>query len=248
MTFLKSTVQNCICFNSTFFIFKVELNAIDMESTILKHLLISGLVLIFFCAAHEQMQADSADPVLALIQEKYGTIESLTADFTQSFRSKALKTDFVEEGRLFIKMPGQMRWEYEKPEEKIAICNLSDSWLYMKEDNLVIKGSIGDSDSSRALLSLLTGAAEIEKYFSGKIVSDSGTAIVIDIRMKMKNDEFDHLVVTIDRNSRMIRKIEAFDLLGNVMTYSFRNIRENVKIKPGIFQFAIPPGARIKFQ
>ena len=241
-------IHNCNCLNGSFWIFKIELNAMILQSSFFRHFLIGILPFIFLCPANTDIHAASADPVLSMIQEKYGKLESITADFKQSFASKALKTEFAEDGKLFIKMPGQMRWEYGKPEEKIAICNGTDSWLYMKEDNLVIKGSIGDSDSSKALLSLLTGTAEIKKYFSGEIVSDGEDVIVIDIRMKVENEEFDHLVVTVDRKSRMILKIEAFDLLGNTMTYSFRNIRENVKIKPGIFQFAIPPGARIKFQ
>lgn len=192
--------------------------------------------------------AENADSVLNMVQQKLKSLKSLTADFTQSFSSRALGSSFEEKGKLFIKIPGQMRWDYEIPEEKIAICNGMESWLYIQEDNTVLKGNLESSDSSRALISLLTGTAELKNLFEGEVVSQSRNDITIRIRSKEENDQFDHLIVTVGRKSKMIVTIELIDALKNRMTYSFENIRENPEIDPGIFRFTIPQGAQIKFE
>ncbi len=209
-------------------------------------LLTIGIVLILM--SFPSFCAENADSVLDMIQQKLKSLRSLSADFTQSFSSRALGSSFEEKGKLIIKIPGQMRWDYETPEEKIAICNGMESWLYIQEDNTVLKGNLEDSESSRALLSLLTGTADLKSIFEGEVVSKKKNTITARIKSRAENDQFDHLIITVGRKNKMIVAIEVFDALKNRMTYSFKNIRENPEIDPSIFRFTIPQGAQIKFE
>ena len=209
------------------------------------------IMLAFFIlvlSTYSCLYAENADSVLEMIQNKYSKLKSFTADFTQSFASRALGSAFEESGKLYIKMPGQMRWDYEKPEEKIAVYNGAGSWLYIKEDNTVIKGNLDASESSRALLSLFTGMADLKRLFEGEVISRNNSNIIVKITLKAENDQFDHLIVAVDQKSKMVVRIEVFDLLGNTMTYLLKNIKENNDIKPDIFQFSIPPGAQLIFE
>lgn len=216
-----------------------------------------GIIIIFsLCAAFSgsflfegpSFGGESADPLLALIQEKFSRLKSFTADFTQSFESRALGSRLEESGELYIKIPGQMRWNYLKPEQKIAICNGTDSLLYLREDHVVIKGSLAGSEGSQALLSLLTGMADLRKLFEGEILSKDHREIVAKLRMREENDQFDELIIAVDSRKMRILRIEVLDPLRNRMIYSFSHIRENVAIPHDLFQFSIPPGAQVKLE
>ncbi|MEW5807132.1 MAG: outer membrane lipoprotein carrier protein LolA [Acidobacteriota bacterium] len=192
--------------------------------------------------------SESADSILTMIQEKYSHLKSFTADFTQSFESKALGSGITERGKLYIRIPSQMRWDYEKPEEKIAICNGTDSWLYIKDDNIAVKANLAASGGSQALVSLLTGMVDLRDLFEGELISKAHGEVIAKIRLKEENDQFDFLLITVNTRQKRLTRIEVFDLLGNRMVYSFNNIEENVEVKPELFQFSIPPGARLKFE
>ena len=43
-------------------------------------------------------------------------------------------------GKVYIKYPGMMRWEYEKPDRQIIITDADKLWIYRPEDNQVMTG------------------------------------------------------------------------------------------------------------
>ena len=43
-------------------------------------------------------------------------------------------------GRIFVKRPGMMRWEYQKPEPQTIVTNGSTLWIYRPEDQQVMIG------------------------------------------------------------------------------------------------------------
>jgi outer membrane lipoprotein carrier protein len=75
-----------------------------------------------------QVSAQAAESELTLEQildrlEKHYTGNNFKAEFIQESTVQAMAiTDFAS-GKIFVRYPGKMRWEYEKPEKQIIITD-----------------------------------------------------------------------------------------------------------------------------
>src|SRR5512139_1321965 len=79
------------------------------------------------------------DYILKEVEKRY-TATQFAADFLQESTIKAMEiTDFAS-GRLYVRYPGMMRWEYEKPERQVIITDGQKLWIYRPQDNLVMVG------------------------------------------------------------------------------------------------------------
>ena len=80
------------------------------------------------------------DYVLKELEKRY-TGSQFSADFLQESTIKTMEiTDFAA-GRLYVRYPGMMRWEYEKPERQVIITDGKKLWIYRPQDNLVMVGN-----------------------------------------------------------------------------------------------------------
>src|SRR5262249_30788281 len=63
--------------------------------------------------------ADVTAPELAAaLQRKYDSIKDFSADFVHAYEGGVLHKSITERGRLLVKKPGKMRWDYSTPETK----------------------------------------------------------------------------------------------------------------------------------
>ena len=90
--------------------------------------------------------ASAAEASLTLEQildrvEALYTDKSFEAKFMQESTLKAMDiTDFAS-GKIFVRYPGKMRWEYMKPEKQVIITDGFKLWIYRPADNQVMIGS-----------------------------------------------------------------------------------------------------------
>ncbi|MEJ2100325.1 MAG: outer membrane lipoprotein carrier protein LolA [Desulfobacterales bacterium] len=81
----------------------------------------------------------SVDQILDRIEKKY-TNSEFSADFIQRSYLKAMDIIDQASGKVYIKYPGKMRWEYEKPDRQIFITDGEKLWVYRPDDNQVQVG------------------------------------------------------------------------------------------------------------
>ncbi|MDH3877689.1 MAG: outer membrane lipoprotein carrier protein LolA, partial [Desulfobacterales bacterium] len=89
-------------------------------------------------AASETNQL-TVDQILGHVENKY-TNSKFAADFIQKSTIKAMNITDMATGKVYIKYPGMMRWEYEKPDRQIIITDGDKLWVYRPEDNQVMTG------------------------------------------------------------------------------------------------------------
>src|SRR5262249_5774826 len=88
-----------------------------------------GLILVAaFLGFNPRAAAQSElDQIINALQTKYNKLSSLAADFTQVYTPPGGRAK-RESGRLLLKKPGKMRWDYTTPETKLFISD--GKWLY----------------------------------------------------------------------------------------------------------------------
>src|ERR1700719_4201278 len=106
----------------------------------------------------------NVNTVARQVDDRYNHLQTLAADFTEIYQGSGMER--TESGRLWLKKPGKMRWEYRSPEEKLFVGDGRDGWLYLPAAKQVRKSSMKKLDDLRSPLAFLLGKTKLEKELS----------------------------------------------------------------------------------
>ena len=94
-------------------------------------------------AAQNEPAARRADlsltEIIDRVEQRYD-VPGFSAAFRQKSTIKAMDITDEATGKLFVKRPGKMRWEYEQPIPQVIITNGSRLLIHRPEDNQVMLG------------------------------------------------------------------------------------------------------------
>lgn len=195
------------------------------------------------------------DPeVMALIERIESYHQSLPhfeARFEQRFSPRIFGRDRVEAGRLTVKRPGRMRWDYESPERKVFVSDGVNTWFHVPADRQVVVGSFGDGAGSDAgspnPLDVLAGNATILDHFDP--LAEDGqpdpALRTISLVPRRQNGEMTALSLTVSAATGQIQAIEFEDLEGNHTSFRFSDFRFATDPDDALFTFTIPPGTDV---
>src|SRR5206468_8580826 len=80
--------------------------------------------LLFCCSVAEEAQEDQVKETVNKVEPRYRKMTDLTADFNQSTTVKGFATALQSSGRIYLKGPGKLRWDYLEPNlEQIFVDN-----------------------------------------------------------------------------------------------------------------------------
>ena len=111
-------------------------------------------------------QPASADAVARDLQKKYDRVSDFSADFVHSYRGGVLKQEAIERGRLLVKKPGKMRWDYTSPEKKTFVSDGHRLYSYIPQDKQVIVAPVPPDDQAPTPALFLTGKGNIVRDFT----------------------------------------------------------------------------------
>ena len=208
--------------------------------------------------ANPPSSRSAPDPeAVALIERVEAYHQSLPhfeARFEQRFSPRIFGRDRVETGRLTVKRPARMRWDYEEPEPKVFVSDGQSTWFHVPADQQVVVGALGsdgrgtDGDGGAVNpLEFLTGDATILDHFDALLASeppDPGRRTVVLVPRRA-NGEITSLSLTVGAESGLIQGIESEDLEGNRTTFRFTDFRFGASPDDSLFTFTIPPGTDV---
>lgn len=191
---------------------------------------------------------DDLTALAAAIQRRYEGIRDLRADFTHSYEGGVLRTKTVEKGRVVIRKPGQMRWTYTEPEEKVFVSDGTKLYSYVPADRQVYVASVPQDDDASTPALFLAGRGNLTRDFTIAPASvpdaPSGT-VALQLTPIEPEREYETLVLVVDRQTLRWRMLVTTDRQGGKSTFVFSNIRENTGVPDREFQFSIPRGVDV---
>ncbi len=218
-------------------------------------LLVPLLVAVASAAAAPGMSPGSPappDPILSRLQTRLETLKTLRGRFIQSLDAPALGRPRVEEGTFALKRPSMMRWEYEKPEKKLAILDGRNSWLYLPEEREVHRGSLKEIEDAGAVTLMLAGRIKLTSDFRCRRLSldEAGPqgvagALVLELVPVNPRGEFEKLILAVDPERLLIRRLTVVGSAGDTMAFEFFDLDENVPLDDEQFRFEPPPGVEV---
>jgi len=192
----------------------------------------------------------SAEQVADRLQQLYDETSTFVADFQQITTMQLRRARKKEaSGTVIIKKPGFMRWDYRRPDVQVLLCDGQTLSLYTKKTGQMVTGSARQYLESDITYAFFTGKGSIIKDFKvlppedGPVTGDN----LYRIRLipKQPHPHVDVITVAVDKDSFVIRAMEILDRFGGRTVFLFNNIKRNIPIDDGRFQFTPPPGTEI---
>jgi len=217
-------------------------------STHTSRILIKGLILISFIAVNVSYAAESdltLDQILGRVEKNY-TGKSFQAEFVQESTIKAMDIVDFASGKIFVRYPGMMRWEYEKPEEQTIITDGHKLWIYRPSDNQVLTGSAPAFFSDGKGASFLSDIKLIRQKFRISL-EDSKEDFFYELKLQPLEKKLDvtDIRLAVTKKSFTVIRIITYNSYGDENRIEFANHQFDVKLKDSLFSFKIPPGADV---
>lgn len=182
------------------------------------------------------------------VQERYEKTKNFQADFTQTSILKSVKQKQVSKGKVFIKKPGMMRWEYKEPEEQLIISDGKVVWLYAPIDKQVMMNSISGDAGFQSPNLFLSGSGNLRDTFNIEL-EDEGTALqpqyLLKLTPKKLQPNMTRLVIGVNAIDFNIESSTIYDIYGNQTMVSFLNMEINKDMPDDKFHFEVPQGVRV---
>jgi outer membrane lipoprotein carrier protein len=193
-------------------------------------------------------QSSELDQLVLGLQGKYNKLRTLSVEFTQIYTSPG-EGMRRESGRLLLRKPGRMRWDYSSPENKLFVSNGRVMYEWVPTDKYATKMSVRESDDMRAPFMFLLGRGNLRGEFKVIEFAKESPARAGNKVLRMipkKTQEFRELLIEVDPNSLQLSRLSFVDSDGSRSDFLFSNIQENVPAKLQLFTFKPPPGVEVR--
>ncbi|MGB4068057.1 MAG: outer membrane lipoprotein carrier protein LolA [Nitrospira sp.] len=191
--------------------------------------------------------------VVKQLQARYEKTKDLQADFSQKTKIEGFERPVTSSGKVYIKKPGHLRWDYLDPATEQIYVNQEDVKVYVPEHKQVLVGRLTQMAASKAPLELLQGAAKLDESFEIEPTRgrDSGVGGIplITLIPKAKEQEstqnLQKIVVEVFPKTYFIRTVSLHEVSGNVAVFEFSNLKPNLGLGNEVFDFKTPADAEV---
>jgi len=187
------------------------------------------------------------DDVIRGLEQAYGRMNDLTAQFSQTAFNKSLNTTIPAQGAVYLKRGGKLRWEYSEPTKQEIVSDGKTLWVYTPSLNQVNTGPAPESLAGPAG-SFLAGLGRLREHFQVRLLNpaqptDADGNVVLDLAPKQPVPTLARLILSLEPRNWEIRKAVVYDQFENTVTMQFSKVTINSGLSDRLFTFVPPPGA-----
>lgn len=191
--------------------------------------------------------------VVKQLQARYEKTKDLQADFSQKTKIEGFERPVTSSGKVYIKKPGRLRWDYLDPATEQIYVNQEDVKVYVPEHKQVLVGKLTQMAASKAPLELLQGAAKLDESFEieptrGRDRGVGGMPLITLIPKAKEQESTQNLqkiVVEVFPKTYFIRTVSLHEVSGNVAVFEFSNLKPNLELGNEVFDFKTPADAEV---
>lgn len=203
--------------------------------------------------AFDEKALQEVQEVVKHLQSRYEKMKDLQANFMQQTRIEGFERPVTSSGKVYIKKPGRLRWDYLDPASEEIYVNHDDVKMYVPEHRQVLVGKLTQMAASKAPLELLQGAARLDESFEIEPTPEKerglGGIRRITLIPKAKEQEsartLQRIVLEVFPKTYFIRMVTLYELSGNVATFEFSDVKPNTGLGNELFDFKAPPDVEI---
>lgn len=186
--------------------------------------------------------------VVRQLQARYEKTKDLQADFTQKTIIEGFERPITSSGKVYIKKPGRLRWNYLDPSVEDIYVNRDDIKVYVPEHKQVLVGKLTQMAASKAPLELLQGAAKLDESFDIEPTPGKGRGVggirLLTLLPKSREGEvgrsLQRIVLEVFPKTYFIRTISLYEVSGNVASFEFSSLQPNMGLGDSVFDLKLP--------
>lgn len=187
------------------------------------------------------------------VDTRYATTKDFQADFTQETRIEGFDTPFHSSGKVYIKKPGYLRWDYTEPSVEQIYVNDDQLQMYVPKHNQILKGNLTMMVATKAPLHLLQGVGKLAEHFEVHPTDNGRTGegglplltLIPKDQGQSGSSSVTRIVSEIQPETYFIRTIALHEVSGNISTFRFTNVKANTGIEDTVFTLNPPEGVVI---
>ncbi len=187
------------------------------------------------------------------LQARYEKTKDMQADFSQKTKIEGFERPVTSAGKVYIKKPGRLRWDYLDPATEQIYVNQDDVRVYVPEHKQVLVGKQTQMAASKAPLELLQGAAKLDESFeieptAGKDRGIGGTPLITlipKVKAQESTQNLQKIIVGVFPKTYFIRTVSLHEISGNVTVFEFSNLEPNLGLGNEVFDFKTPSDAEV---
>jgi outer membrane lipoprotein carrier protein len=210
-------------------------------------LLTAALVVVLAGSVGAQ-SSQTPDALARDLQRKYDKVTDFSADFVHAYRGGVLKQQATERGKLLVKKPGKMRWEYTAPERKLFVSDGRKIYSYIPLDKQVVVGTMPRDEQAPTPALFLTGKGDITRDFNAafdKVPDAPSGSIALKLTPKRREPEYESLTLVVEPKTLDLQMLITIDAQGGRSAFTFTNFKENVGVTDNQFVFQMPKNVEV---
>jgi outer membrane lipoprotein carrier protein len=206
-----------------------------------------GIAMVGLAAVNRAAEPNPADFAQQL-QRHYEGVKDFSADFAHTYRGGVLRKLTTERGKVEIKKPGKMRWDYLAPDKKQFISDGTRIYSYIPDDKQVIVSTVPRDDQATPAL-FLAGKGNFTRDFTPSFIELPADlpakTVALKLVPKSSQRDYDWIVLAVDPDRLEIRGLLTVDPQGGTSTLAFTNLKENIGVSDNDFVFKMPRGVDV---
>ncbi len=182
----------------------------------------------------------------AIVDARYNSLHTMSARFTEIFTAPGEHR--VESGRVWLRHPGLMRWDYETPQRKLFLIGRHNAWLYIYGTRTAQRTPLAASRDLRTPLRFLLGKTHLERELEGLSYGGLNPLRAGDWVLRGRPKDMDgiyrEVLLEVSR-AYNIRRLVMREVTGAEVDLRFSQIQANHRLPRGRFHFRLPAGVMI---
>ncbi|MFO7760036.1 MAG: outer membrane lipoprotein chaperone LolA [Thermodesulfobacteriota bacterium] len=191
----------------------------------------------------------SVPEIAAELQQTYEQTRTIQADFQQKASVTGMPDrQRIGRGKVKIKKPGLIRWDYMTPEKQILVSDGEQFSFYLAEENQMIVTTVEQYLGKDVIYSFFKGSGQIMEDFKAAPAPEKMCTpdnYCLKLTPKESHPQVETFYIWCDRESYMIKRLRILDPLGGFTDIKFSNIVANQPVSDEIFSFSPPSGTEI---
>jgi outer membrane lipoprotein carrier protein len=192
---------------------------------------------------------DNASEVLVMVQAFYDGTADLEAKFKQTYWNPTYGEAKKTSGKLKLKKPGKMVWDYSDGQDADYYANGDTLWMVEHDTRQVIKTTVDGNSEVNVALKFLFGGEQLTREFRVRYADADrleryGDAdhYVLELKPKAKNKHYKGMVLMVHATTGRVDSFVVYNTDGSSNYFQLKGIKTNVGVSDKLFDFKLPAG------
>ncbi len=190
----------------------------------------------------------AANAYVQQFESSYHDVHGLRAEFNQTYTLGGRTR--IEAGQVAFARGGLMRWDYQRPMEKLFVSDGKEVSLYIPEEHQLTRTSMKSSGDFRIPFELLLTRLNLRRVFAqveladAALDHDSGDHVLRAYPKKEFAEEYTDVLIELSPQFDMRRLVVNYPDHSR-MDFRFSHIERNPSLPTSLFRFTAPAGTEI---